>query len=96
MRHAPETYIADAELAVLLTSAHETGVRVRVKAGEKTYELEVKSASEWLNPYAGCTEEEIAASLHARAGIFTAEEAERIIELIYKAREQGTRPIDRR
>lgn len=96
MSHAAETYVADAELAALLASAHESGERVRVKAGKETYEIEVKSATEWVNPYAGYTDEEIATVLHERAGIFTEEEAERIIKMIYEARERGTRPIDRR
>lgn len=94
MSHATETYTADAELAALLASARESGERVRIKAGEETYEVEVKTAAHWVNPYAGYTADEIEAALQDAAGIFTEEEAERIIALIYEAREQGTRPID--
>lgn len=95
MSHAAEPYTADAELTALLAAARETGERIRIKAGEKTYEVEVKSAIGWVNPYAGYTEEEIAEALQAAAGMFTEEEADRIIKMIYEARELGTQPIDR-
>lgn len=97
MSHTTGTYVADAELAALLASARESGERLRVKAGEETYELDVHVPP--ASQRSALTYD--AARLRARLRtleahpILTEEDAEDIKQLIYEARERGTRPIDR-
>jgi hypothetical protein len=45
--------------------------------------------------WAGYDPEAVLAGLHAVAGTMSPEEGERIKQLIYRAREEGTRPLSR-
>lgn len=47
------------------------------------------------DPWANYDPEKARAALRKLAGILTPEEGERMKELIYRAREEGTRPLDR-
>jgi hypothetical protein len=95
--HATDTYIADSELAALLATARETGARVRVKAGDETYELDVHVSPERQDPFKTYDAARLRARLRSLETnpIFTEEEAENLKSLIYEARERGTRPLDR-
>ncbi len=47
------------------------------------------------DPWAGYDPERVRAGLRRFAGTLSREEGERIKELIYRGREEGTRPLDR-
>ena len=47
------------------------------------------------DPWANYDPERVRAGLKKVAGLLTPEEGDRIIEAIYRGREEGTRPIDR-
>lgn len=47
------------------------------------------------DPWAQYDPEKVRAGLRKFAGMLTPEEGERIKEMIYRGREEGTRPIDR-
>jgi hypothetical protein len=47
------------------------------------------------DPWANYDPEKVRAALRAVAGTLTPDEGERLKELIYRGREEGTRPIDR-
>lgn len=47
------------------------------------------------DPWADYDPERVRAGLRAVAGTLTPEEGERLKELIYRGREEGTRPLDR-
>jgi hypothetical protein len=47
------------------------------------------------DPWADYDPEKLRAALRAVAGTLTPDEGERLKELIYRGREEGTRPIDR-
>ena len=47
------------------------------------------------DPWANYDPDAFRAALRKVAGLYTPEEADRLIENIYRAREEGTRPIDR-
>jgi hypothetical protein len=47
------------------------------------------------DPWANYDPEKVRAGLKKVAGLLSPEEADRIIEAIYRGREEGTRPIDR-
>lgn len=47
------------------------------------------------DPWAAYDPERVRAGLRKYAGLLTSEEGNRIIEGIYRGREEGTRPIDR-
>jgi hypothetical protein len=47
------------------------------------------------DPWADYDPEKLRAALRAVAGTLTADEGERLKELIYRGREEGTRPINR-
>ena len=47
------------------------------------------------DPWAHYDPEKLRAALRAVAGTLTPDEGERLKELIYRGREEGTRPIDR-
>ena len=47
------------------------------------------------DPWADSDPEKVRAGLRAVAGTLTPDEGERLKELIYRGREEGTRPIDR-
>ncbi|MEA2595786.1 MAG: hypothetical protein QOF01_2255 [Thermomicrobiales bacterium] len=52
-------------------------------------------ADEVADIWAGYDPERVRAGLSAMSGIITAEEAERMKALVYRGREEGTRPPDR-
>ena len=89
------TYVADAELSALLASAHGSGQRLHIAADGNTYELEVKSLTSHRNQFSGYSAARIREVLKQSSGIITADEAERMKRLIYDAREQSTRPLNR-
>ena len=47
------------------------------------------------DPWAGYDPERVREGLRRFAGMITPEEGERLKELIYRGREEGTRPLDR-
>jgi len=64
----------------------------------------VTTGKQWLrfrvtrdpdDPWADYDPEKLRAALRAVAGTLTADEGERLKELIYRGREEGTRPINR-
>lgn len=78
----PESAISKAlaeEESVVLS---RNGVRYRVSRDD-------------ADPWANYDPERIRAALRRFAGTLTPEEGERLKELIYRGREEGTRPIDR-
>jgi hypothetical protein len=50
---------------------------------------------EEVDPWAGYDPERVRTGLRRVAGLITPEEAARMKELVYRGREEGTRPIDR-
>jgi hypothetical protein len=50
---------------------------------------------EEADPWAGYDPERVRAGLREVAGLITPEEAARMKELVYRGREEGTRPLDR-
>lgn len=79
----------DSELAHAL---EDTNVRTVVLESKGT-RYSVKRSDE--DPWANYDPEKVRAGLKRFAGILTREEAERMKELVYRGREEGTRPIDR-
>lgn len=78
----------DSELAHLLD-----------KAGTAPLVLESKgvryTVARTEDPWAGYDPAKLRQALHAAAGMITPEEGERMKELIYRGREEGTRPPNR-
>ena len=64
---------------------------VRLERDGVVYRLARKDEA----PQAGYDPERLRAGLRAFAGTFTPEEGERLKAQIYRAREEGTRPIER-
>lgn len=65
-------------------------IAVVLVQGETRYRV----VPEQADPWADYDPERLRASLRRVAGLFTAEEGDRIIASIYRARDEGTRPID--
>jgi hypothetical protein len=67
------------------------GTPVRLERSGVVYRLSREDADIW----AGYDPERVRAGLRRVAGLITPEEATRMKELVYRGREEGTRPIDR-
>lgn len=79
----------DSELARALDEAAATPV-VLERNGTR-YRVSPEDADPWAN----YDPAKLRASLRQAAGTITPEEGERLKELIYRGREEGTRPLDR-
>ena len=72
--------LADADVKPVIL--HSNGARFRVTRDPD-------------DPWANYDPEEVRAALRKFAGMITPEEGERIKEMIFRGREEGTRPLDR-
>lgn len=91
MPKAPLTITLDpnSELAHALDDADEVTIILESKGTRYT----VKRADDDI--WAGYDPEKVRAALKQFAGTLTPEEGESLKELIYRGREEGTRPLDR-
>lgn len=83
----------ESELANALATADER--RVVLESGGIRYTVKRGDPSSNEDMWANYDPARLREALHAAAGVITPEEGERIKELIYRGREEGTRPPDR-
>jgi hypothetical protein len=78
----------ETNLGPLLDEA--TTAPVRIERNGVVFQL----SREKVDPWAGYDPERVREGLRGVAGLITPEEGERLKEQIYRAREEGTRPIN--
>lgn len=88
----------DPELAARLLEAAERGEPLAVKIDDHDYKLSITPSDHSTSPqdlWECYDPEKLRAAVANAAGIFTKEEAEELIQRVYQAREEGSRPITR-
>ena len=97
MAETPAIHVADEELAERIAESAAEGKPLRVEAGGKRYVLVVCRESEEtsIGRTTGYDPEKVAEMLDKSAGAWVDLDVDRMICNLYKARDEGSRPIDR-
>ena len=91
MANAPKTIQVTAETSLGSVLVEATAAPVLIEANGVVYRLSREPEDSW----AGYDPEKVRAGLRRFAGTLSPEEGERIKTLIYRGREEGTRPLER-
>ncbi len=84
----------DSEIARLLRDAPASGEPLRIEVGETAYTVrrEVDDFDARTGIWEGYDPEQVRAGIEAAAGSWSDVDGEALKEMIYRAREEGTRP----